>query len=120
MAATKAQRRQHRITISADMGPLWDWFKDVPHKAAAREIDFLLRLDVLAAVSVRSGSRQAGQGSASPPTLSVPAPPAPASFPSVSEQSDSAPAGDGDEARVDQVAGWNFTSAGFEAAPAGG
>jgi len=120
MPATKEARRQHRITISADMGALWEWFKDVPPKAAAGEIEFLLRLGVLAAAGVRSGSRQAGQGSASPPALSVPAPPAPVSSPRIPEQADSAPAGEGDEARVDQTAGWDFSGAGFEAAAAGG
>jgi len=116
---SKKVRRQHRITISADMGPLWDWFKDVPHKAAAREIDFLLRLGVLAAAGVRSGSSQAGQATASQPALSVSPPPAPVFSPRRTEaQLDSVPSAEGSEARVEQVAGWNFASAGFDAAAA--
>ena len=115
---SKKARRQHRITISADMGPLWDWFKDVPHKAAAREIDFLLRLGVLAATGVRAGNGQAGRGTDSP-ALSVSSPPAPASSSRRTDaQLDSVPPAEGSEARVEQVAGWNFTIGGLEAAAA--
>lgn len=121
MPGPKGARRQHRVTISDDMGAVWDWFKEVPPRAAAGEIEFLLRLGVLAAAGVRGGGIQAGQGADCPPPLPVPATPASAASPRRADaQLDSAPAGEDGEGRVERAAGWNFLGAGFEAAGAGG
>ena len=114
---SKKTRRQVRFTISEDMSALWDWFKEVPPGGAAGEIEFLLQLGVQAAVGVRCGSRQAGQAAAgSPPALS---PRALAFSPRRTDALlDTVPPAEGSEARVEQVAGWNFASATFEAAAA--
>ena len=117
MPAPKA-RRQHRVTISDDMGPVWEWFKEVPPKAAAGEIEFLLRLGVLAAARVRGRGSQAAQAAESSAALPAPAPPA------VSPSSTAAPvdsqASEAGEPRVEQAGGWNFLGASLEAAGAGG
>lgn len=119
MPAPKAARRQHRVTISDDMGAVWDWFKEVPPRAAAGEIEFLLRLGVLAAAGVRGGS-QTGQGADGSVAVFVPAPPALASARGADAQLHSATTGEDGEVRVAQADGWNFLHAGFDAAGAGG
>jgi len=47
MAATKTGRRHLPLTITEDMQDLWAWFQDVRPRAAAREVEFLLRRGVL-------------------------------------------------------------------------
>ena len=49
-------------TTSDDLGPVWEWSREVPPKAPAGEIEFLLRLGVLAAARVRGRGRQAAPG----------------------------------------------------------
>lgn len=71
MAATKSARRHLRLTITEDMDDLWDWFQGVRPRAAARELEFLLRLGVLhakgwtagvGAVAASGASAAAGSG----------------------------------------------------------
>ncbi len=121
MPAAKGARRQHRVTISDDMGAVWDWFKEVPPKAAPGEIDFLLRLGVLAAAGVRRGGGQAGHGADQPalPLTTSPASGSVASAPRADAQLEETTVEDG-AVRVEKADGWNFLGGGFEASGAGG
>lgn len=75
MAATKPGRRHLRLTITEDMQDLWAWFQDVRPRAAAREVEFLLRLGVLHATGPwTSGASQLGPGAYRAPALPASAP----------------------------------------------
>lgn len=54
MAEAKPGRRHLRLTITEDMQDLWAWFQNVRPRAAAREVEFLLRVGVLSATGLRT------------------------------------------------------------------
>lgn len=66
MAATKPDRRHLRLTITEDMKDLWAWFQDVRPRAAAREVEFLLRLGVLHATGPWTTGASAAPAPAAP------------------------------------------------------
>lgn len=75
MDPTKTGRRHLRLTITEDMQDLWAWFQDVRPRAAAREVEFLLRLGVLHATGPwTSGASQPEPGANRARALSVSAP----------------------------------------------
>lgn len=47
-ARASARRRQFRLSISSDMEDIWRRLKDVRPRAATRELEWLLRLGILA------------------------------------------------------------------------
>jgi len=50
-----ASRRQFRLSISSDMEDIWRRLKDVRPRAAARDLEWLLRLGVLTESGLRAG-----------------------------------------------------------------
>ena len=50
-----ASRRQFRLSISSDMEDIWRRLKDVRPRGATRELEWLLRLGILAESGLRAG-----------------------------------------------------------------
>jgi len=55
MAESTTDRRQFRFSINSDMDDVWHRLKDVRPRAATRELEWLLRLGVLAEAGLRAG-----------------------------------------------------------------
>lgn len=128
-----ASRRQFRLSISSDMEDIWRQLKDVRPRGDTRELEWLLRLGILAESGLRAGgpafatfmagiaAPQPGLGRASmlgggqfqPESAAQEG----ASQRRTEGQLDSVPAAESGEARVEQVAGWNFAR-GFKVAAA--
>lgn len=55
MAESTRSRRQFRLSISSDMEDIWRRLKDVRPRGATRELEWLLRLGILAESGLRAG-----------------------------------------------------------------
>ena len=60
MAESSFGRRQFRLSITSEMGDVWSRLKDVRPRSSTRELEWLLRLGVLAESGLRAGGPAVG------------------------------------------------------------